>query len=758
MREYPYILMNELILVPELSASIILDSPLDKLSVETSLNKYDGFMFIGFSNINLLDVNNNKMPKYGLLVKIIQTLQIPDGSIKVLLKAIEKVRLDYFYSDPIEGIFLIKDKKINKSNIGVSEYIYNYYKNFIERNPRIDNTLIDKIKSIKEIDSFLDLILPYLAIEQSYKIELFEEENIEKKEKNIVEAIISTLQSIDVDNKIEEKLRLSMGETQKQYYLKEKLRAIQEELYDNRLEDELDIDSKIELAEIPDDLKEKLKKESKRLNKMQQPSGEFDNILNYINTVLSLPWNKKDESREFNIKNIKNTLDADHYGLEKVKEAIIENLAIKTFNKSNNKKNATILCLVGPPGIGKTSLASSIAEAMGRNFQRIALGGIRDEAEIRGHRRTYVGAMMGRIMAAINRAGTNNPLILLDEIDKLGMDYKGDPSDALLEALDPEQNASFEDRFIDYPFDLSNVFFICTANDYTIPRPLLDRMEIIELSSYTELEKLNIAKKHLIKEINEETGINNVKITDTAIKSIINNYTREAGVRSLRRVLMKIYKKIAIRMLENNDNKKYSINLKNLKEFLGHEIFKPEKMVDKKSKLGIVNGLAWTAVGGTTLEVQAIMMNGTGKLLLTGKLGDVMKESANVAYSFVRTLEPENKFYKEKDIHLHFPEGAVPKDGPSAGITITTALLSVVTNKKIRQNIAMTGEITIAGEVLPVGGITEKVMGALRVGITEVILPYDNKVDIEKIPEEIRKKMKFHFVKVYNEVKDIVFE
>ncbi len=493
---------------------------------------------------------------------------------------------------------------------------------------------------------------------------------------------------------------------------------------------------------------------------MPQFSSEASVIRSYVETVLELPWNKKSKE-SLDIAKAQDILDEDHYGLEKIKERILEFLAVKKLNKN---LKGSIICFVGPPGVGKTSLAHSIARAMHRNFVRISLGGVRDEAEIRGHRRTYIGSMPGRVIKAVKEAGTNNPLILLDEIDKMATDFRGDPASAMLEVLDPNQNKHFEDHYVDAPFDLSDVFFIATANDLgSIPMPLRDRMEIITLSSYTEFEKKHIAKKYLLSQAKEENGLDKhtIKISDEALMKIINEYTREAGVRNLRREINRLHRRIAKEVIDK-DKKSVSITLNNVEKYLDKPRFRPDKQRDKEAKVGIVNGLAWTSVGGTTLEVQGIRMEGKGKLTLTGKLGEVMKESASVAYSYVRSsrelFKLEDKFNEKYDIHLHFPEGAVPKDGPSAGITITTALISALAQKPARQDIAMTGEITITGDVLPVGGIKEKVIGAHRVGIREVILPFDNENDAGELPKEVTKDMKIYFVKRYEEVEKIVFK
>ena len=489
-------------------------------------------------------------------------------------------------------------------------------------------------------------------------------------------------------------------------------------------------------------------------------SAEATVLRSYIETILELPWGKYSKEK-VDLKKAHTVLEKEHYGLKEVKEKILDYLAVK---KLNPNLKGTILCLAGPPGVGKTSLAKSVAEALGRKFVRISLGGVRDEAEIRGHRRTYIGSMPGKIIKAIKSAGSLNPLILLDEIDKMSSDFKGDPASAMLEVLDPEQNKHFEDHYLDMPFDLSKVFFIATANDLrTIPAPLRDRMDIITLSSYTEFEKLHIANKYLIKEAKKEAGLEKYKITisDKTILKIINEYTREAGVRNLKREISTIFKKVARNVLEN-EKESVTISTKNLETYLGIPKFRPEKTKKGKAKIGVVNGMAWTSVGGMTLDVQGVLIPGKGNLQLTGTLGNVMKESAMVAFTYLKSnLEKykiDSKIFETKDVHLHFPDGATPKDGPSAGTAITTTILSVLTQKKVKQDFAMTGEITITGDVLAVGGIKEKVIGAHRSGITNLILPKENKADAAEIPEEVREKITIHFAEIYDDVEKLVFE
>lgn len=498
----------------------------------------------------------------------------------------------------------------------------------------------------------------------------------------------------------------------------------------------------------------------KKLSKMPPFSTEATVSRNYIETVIELPWEKTTKDI-VDLKKASEVLERDHYGLKDAKSKVLDFLAVK---KLNPNMKGSILCLAGPPGIGKTSLVKSIADAMGRKFVRVSLGGVRDEAEIRGHRRTYIGSMPGKLIKAMKEAGTKNPVILLDEIDKMSNDYKGDPASAMLEVLDPEQNSHFEDHYVDMPFDLSKVFFVATANDLrTISAPLRDRMEIVNISSYTEFEKLHIAKKYLIKQAKEENGLKDIELSlsDNVILKIIDEYTREAGVRNLKREIITLCRKVAREVVEEK-KKKIVIKTNTLEKYLGKPKFRPEKQKEKAPKLGVVNGLAWTAVGGVTLEVQGVAIPGKGEISLTGSLGNVMKESAQVAYTFVKANIDKYKplqedFFEKKAIHLHFPEGATPKDGPSAGITITSAIISVLTGRKIRQDIAMTGEISITGEVLAIGGVKEKVIGAHRAGIREVILPEDNRIDKDEIPAEIAKEMKIHFATTYEDVEKLVF-
>lgn len=701
----------------------------------------------------------------GVVVNILQTVKMPNGTLKVLVEGRQRVKL----IDMVEKKTIYRAEYEEIENDIMDEQTEEALKRKVlasfERYAKLTNKILPdllvNLRGIKSVNKIFDLIAANLPITIEQKQEILAVEKSSDRAMKILEVVNKEIEIFGLEMKIDSKVKEQINSVQKNYYLKEKIRAMREELGEtNNISEEIDeLREKIEKAKFPKYVKEKLVKEADKLSKMSAYSSEATVVRSYIDTVMELPWEKSTKDI-LDLKKAQEILDEDHYGLKDVKERIVEFLAVKKLNKS---MKGSILCLDGPPGTGKTSLAKSIAKAMGREFSRISLGGVRDEAEIRGHRRTYVGSMPGRIIKEMKKVGTKNPLILLDEIDKMTMDFRGDPSSALLEVLDSEQNREFEDHYIDMPFDLSNVFFIATSNDISqIPGPLRDRLEIIRLTSYTEFEKLNIVKRHLVDVSKVENGLKeyDVKISDDAVMTIINEYTKEAGVRNLKRELDKIFRRVAREVIEK-EKSSVAISNKNLKKYLGKAKYRPEKMRESIGKIGVVNGLAWTAVGGTTLEVQAVKMEGKGNLILTGKLGEIMKESAQVAYSFVRAKKEsfniKENFKENIDLHLHFPEGAVPKDGPSAGITITTAMVSILSDRKVKQNIAMTGEITITGEVLAVGGIKEKVIGAHRAGIREVILPLENEADVEDLPKEVAKDMKIYFASTYDDVEKLVF-
>ena len=767
MQKKPFIATRELVVFPGVVTPIFIGRPSSLASIEESLAKFDNKLVLSSQKDG--EIEEPKLPEdvyeTGVLVHVLQSVRMPNGNVKVLVEAKHRVLITDVTN--IDGINYadyteVFSKPIDESKSeALKRKVIDEFANYAKITQKVLPDIIYNIKDIKNTDKAFDLICTNLMIPTAAKQELLEILDVEERAYKILSIIEREIEIFTLEKEIENRVKEQMAEVQKNYYLREKIKAIKEEIGEEADSDEeiAELEQKIEDSKIPEDLKGKLAKEITRLKRMPDFSSEASVIRSYVETVLELPWDKSTKD-EIDIKKAQEILDEDHYGLEEVKERILEFLAVK---KLNNTLKGSIICLVGTPGVGKTSLAHSIARSMNRKFTRISLGGVRDEAEIRGHRRTYVGAMPGRIVNSLKQVGVNNPVMLFDEIDKMASDFRGDPASAMLEVLDPAQNSTFEDHYIDHTFDLSKVFFVCTANDIGgIPGPLRDRMEIIFIESYTEFEKLNIAKKYLIPQTKEENGLNDYKIpfSDASILKVINEYTREAGVRSLRREISKIFRKMAKEILLEKTSK-LSVTETKIKKYLGNAKYRADKIKKDEGKIGVVNGLAWTAVGGTTLEVQAVKMEGKGLLQLTGKLGDVMQESARVAYSYVRHIKNElgieEKFNEKTDVHLHFPEGAVPKDGPSAGITITTAIISVLANKEVRQDVAMTGEITITGEVLAVGGIKEKVIGAHRVGIREVVLPFDNKVDTEELPKEIASEMKFHFAKTYEDVKKIVF-
>jgi len=701
----------------------------------------------------------------GVIANIVQIIRMPNNNIKVLVEAESRVKIKDIETEDKENFAtytVIKETlKDGKETEAIYRKVFTRFEKYISMIGKFSSELILNLKKIEDYSNGLDIMASNLNISAEKKQAILEISNVKDRGYKILDDIVAEMEIASLEKTIDEKVKTKMNEAQRAYYLKEKISVMKEELGDFSQDDDvIEIVDRVKDADIPKEVREKLEAEIKKLTKMQPFSAESSVIRNYIEAVLDLPWSNETKD-VLNLKKASEILERDHYGLKDAKEKVLDYLAVKTLNPS---MNGAILCLSGPPGIGKTSLVKSIAESMGRKFVRVSLGGVRDEAEIRGHRRTYVGSMPGKIMKAMKEAGTKNPVILLDEIDKMSNDYKGDPASAMLEVLDPEQNKSFEDHYIDMPFDLSKVFFVATANDLrTVSAPLRDRMDILQLSSYTEFEKLHIAQNFLLKQAQKENGLADIdiKIPDKVMFKLIDEYTREAGVRNLKREIINICRKIAREVVEKKI-KKFNLKASDLEKYLGKAKFRPEKSRKAVGKIGVVNGLAWTAVGGVTLDVQGVDTAGKGDVTLTGTLGNVMKESASVAMTYVKAnlkkYPPKDEnFFKDRAIHLHFPEGATPKDGPSAGITITTAIVSVLTNRKVRQDIAMTGEITITGDVLAIGGVREKVIGAHRAGIKEVILPEDNRVDTDEIPDELKSTMKIHFAKTYDDVSKLVF-
>ncbi len=683
----------------------------------------------------------------GTVAKILQLLKLPDGTLKVLVEGQYRAKVEKinFNKDFISASISECKETIKKSTKlkALTKLVIEQFEEYQKINKKIPIDLVNNIKTFKEPNKIADTIIANLSVTLEQKQKLLELLNIEDRLDKIYGYIISEVDSFQVEKKIKGRVKRQMEKTQKEYYLNEQMKAIQKELGENDDIDELtELDKKIEQIELSSEAKEKCKSELKKLKNMSPMSAEATVIRNYLDWILSIPWNKNSAISK-NIKKAFGILENDHYGLKKVKERIIEYLAVQ---KRINKLKGPILCLVGPPGVGKTSLGKSIANATGRNFVRMSLGGVRDEAEIRGHRKTYIGSMPGRFIQAMKKSNSSNPLILLDEIDKLGSDWRGDPSSALLEVLDPEQNNKFNDHYLELDYDLSNVMFVCTANTLNIPPALLDRMEVIRIPGYTDKEKNQIAQKYLVPKQLKNHGIksNELKFNSKILNNIIRNYTREAGVRNLEKEISKICRK-SVKILETTSKKNIQLLSSNLQNFLGVNKFRSNE-IEKKNLVGITNGLAWTEVGGEILSIEVLLSIGKGKLTITGKLGEVMKESIQAATSYVRSkaisLGIHPKDFDKYDIHIHVPEGATPKDGPSAGIAIFNSLVSSLTNNKVRKDIAMTGEITLRGRVLPIGGLKEKVYAAYRAGIKKVIIPFENFREISEFDKDIIKSLK----------------
>ena len=684
---------------------------------------------------------------FGTIAKILQLLKLPDGTIKVLVEGLERVEAKKI----LEGkefitadCSIIKlDNKLNPKVKALLKVIINQFELYQKINKRVPIEIINNIRLYSEPNKIVDIIIANINININQKQELLGMKSTEVRLNKLCNYLVSEIDTLQVEKKISGRVKRQMEKTQKEYYLNEQMKAIQKELGDKEDFDEIaELEKKISEIKLTSEAKDKCKSEIKKLKSMSPMSAEATVIRNYLDWIISIPWNNPSLISK-NIIKAKSILDFDHYGLEKVKDRMIEYLAVQ---KRMNKIKGPILCLVGPPGVGKTSLGKSIANATGRNFVRMSLGGIRDEAEIRGHRRTYIGSMPGRFIQAMKKTKSSNPLILLDEVDKLGSDWRGDPSSALLEVLDPEQNNNFNDHYLELDYDLSDVMFICTANTINIPPALLDRMEIIRIAGYTENEKNHIAKKYLIPKQIKIHGLkkSEVSFTSPTIKNIIRYFTREAGVRNLEKEIAKICRK-SVKILETTKNKKISFDRKNLKKFLGVERYRNSE-IEKKNLVGVTNGLAWTEFGGEILSIEALLSIGKGKLSITGKLGEVMKESAQAAVSYMKSqalnLGINPKYFDKYDIHVHVPEGATPKDGPSAGIAIFNSLVSAYTSIKIKRDVAMTGEITLRGRILPIGGLKEKIYSAVRAGIKTVLIPDENKKELSEIDKNIREAIK----------------
>ncbi|WP_078430196.1 endopeptidase La [Alkalihalobacterium alkalinitrilicum] len=696
----------------------------------------------------------------GTLAKVKQMLKLPNGTIRVLVEGLNRAKIVNFRDN--DEMFEVEITVLEEEHMenpleekAIMRNVLDQFEQYIKLSKKISNETLASVADITEAERLADVISSHLPLKIAEKQELLEMTSVKGRLTKIIEILNNEKEVLGLEKKIGQRVKKSMEKTQKEYYLREQMKAIQKELGDKegRSGEVSSLREKILEAEMPENIEAKALKELERYEKMPASSAESSVIRNYIDWLLNLPWTRETEDL-LDIKHAEAILNEDHYGLEKVKERVLEYLAVQQLTKT---LKGPILCLAGPPGVGKTSLARSIARSLNREFVRISLGGVRDEAEIRGHRRTYVGAMPGRVIQGMKKAGSINPVFLLDEIDKMASDFRGDPSAALLEVLDPEQNNSFSDHFIEEPYNLSKVMFVTTANNIgTIPGPLLDRMEIISIPGYTELEKQHIAKEYLLPKQMKEHGMTKGKlqVKDEAILKVIRYYTREAGVRNLERQMATLCRKAA-KVLVSGEKKRVVVTDKTVEEMLGKPRFR-YGMAEEEDQVGAATGLAYTTVGGDTLSIEVSVVQGKGKLILTGKLGDVMKESAQAAFSYIRSrskeLEVDPSFHEKNDIHIHVPEGATPKDGPSAGITMATALVSALTGRPVKKEVGMTGEITLRGRVLPIGGLKEKSMSAHRAGLKTIIIPKDNEKDLEDIPESVRKELTFIAVSHLDEV------
>lgn len=760
----PAVALRGLTILPGMIAHFDISRERSLRAVEEAMEQDQKIYLVTQRNVDSEDPTQEDLYQMGIVADIKQVVRLQNDVVRILVDGISRAALLGFTGNEkyLEAEICYCDSNADSLPddlreamlLGVREAFHRYAAVV----GKISKELIRQIDQYEDLEKLIDYVTNNLPVSYELKQQVLEAEDINDRYQVIVSLLLSQVEVISIKNELQKKVKVRVDKHQKEYVLREQLGVIREELGENADSEADEYEKKLSELDAPDYVKEKTKKEIKRFRNMSSSSSESTVERGYIETVLELPWNRMSVDNK-DLDHAAQVLDDDHYGLKDVKERILEFLAVRNLT---SKGESPIICLVGPPGTGKTSIARSIASALEKKYVRISLGGVRDEAEIRGHRKTYIGAMPGRIVNGLRQAGVSNPLMLLDEIDKVSSDYKGDTSAALLEVLDSEQNCRFRDHYIEMPVDLSEVLFIATANEVSgIPKPLLDRMELIEVSSYTENEKFHIAKEHLVEKQKSKNGIKKeqLTITDSALKDIIRLYTREAGVRSLERTIGKLCRKAAREIFKDSEAA-VKVTKTNLKTYLGNPKYSPEKKNDR-AEVGIVRGLAWTSVGGVTLEVEVNVLPGKGELVLTGKLGDVMKESAQAALSYVRSISEgygiDAEFYTKHDIHIHIPEGAVPKDGPSAGITMATAMLSAITDRAVRADVAMTGEITLRGRVLPIGGLKEKLLAAKVIGIKTVCIPKDNEKDLEEISKEITDGMEIVPVERFSQVEKISF-
>jgi ATP-dependent Lon protease len=758
-RKLPMMPIREMVIFPHMMAPFVVGRESSVRALEEALNGDRRIFLATQHDASVDEPTAEDIYTVGVIGNIVQSVRMPDGNIKVLVEGVERARASEINDD--DGFFIatVQTSKVELQSSPATEQLVARVHQLFEQYSKLQQSLNQEAAAALRTDEpakLADVIAANLPLAIEEKQQILEVFDPEVRLSRIADTLDIAIEKLNMDRTIQSRVKRQMERAQKEYYLNEKIKAIQKELGRGEKSEFDELKKKIEEAGMTKEVQEKAMQELKKLEAMPPMSAESTVSRNYLDWLLAVPWKKR--SKEIrSIENAEMVLNEDHYGLEKIKDRILEFLAVRQLVKN---PKGSILCFVGPPGVGKTSLGMSIAKATGRKFVRISLGGVRDEAEIRGHRRTYIGALPGQIIQSMKKAGTKNPVIMLDEIDKMAADFRGDPSSALLEVLDPEQNHTFQDHYLDVEYDLSQVLFVATANVlHTIPGPLQDRMEILRLTGYTEVEKLEIAKQYLVKKQFEATGLTGEQIsfTDDALREIIRSYTREAGVRNLEREIGNVCRKVA-RKIVGNDKHIEAVTLESLSTLLGVAKYR-DSQVQEKSEIGLVTGLAWTEMGGSILQTEVQVLDGKGKMTATGQLGDVMQESAQAALTYIRSrshhLGLPRDFYRSIDIHVHVPEGAIPKDGPSAGITLATALASALTKIEVRRDIAMTGEITLRGKVLPIGGLKEKLLAAHRAGIREAILPADNKKDLADLPDLIKNEMKLNWVEQMDEVLEI---
>ena len=762
---FPVLPLRDVIVFPNMVIPLFVGRDKSIKSLEVAMDDNKQIMLVAQKTADLDDPQDKDIYRYGTLATVLQLLKLPDGTIKVLVEGSDRAEIQgEIYGDTYfeAQVNIIEEPMVDDREVEIlSRSVIDSFDQYVKLNKKIAPEVMTSISGIDDPARLADTIAAHMVLKMEEKQAILEIHDVKDRIEHIISIIENELDILQVEKKIRGRVKNQMEKSQREYYLNEQMKAIQKELGDmddvpNEIEE---IEQKIKKSGMPKEVMQKIKSDVNKLKMMSPMSAEASVLRNYIDVLVNVPWKKKTKVTK-DLVAAEKVLEDDHHGLEKVKERILEYLAVQ---QRVSKLKGPILCLVGPPGVGKTSLGKSIAKATGRKFTRMSLGGVRDEAEIRGHRRTYIGSLPGKIMQNLSKVGVKNPLFLLDEIDKMAMDFRGDPSSALLEVLDSEQNDTFSDHYLEVDFDLSDVMFVATSNSMNIPGPLLDRMEVIRIPGYTENEKESIADRYLMPKQLKNNGLTDkdIKFNKNIFLEIIRSYTREAGVRNLERELSKICRKVVKKLLLNKKLKNIKIDAKNLTEFLGVKRFKHGE-AEKENVVGLVNGLAWTEVGGELLSVETAVIPGKGKYILTGSLGDVMQESIRAAMTIVRkralNMNIEKDFHENKDIHVHFPEGATPKDGPSAGVGIVTSLVSALTNNPVKSSVAMTGEINLHGQVLPIGGLKEKMLAALRGGIKTVIIPMENEKDLAEIPENIKNNLEIKKVEWVEEVLSLALE